>query len=358
MKNKVLITGSGGLIGYESTKFFLDKGWEVAGIDNNMRSYFFGEKGDTKNNIKHLIKQNKNYNHINLDIRNREEILGLFKENGPFHLIIHTAAQPSHNWAAKEPFTDFDVNALGTLNLLEAFRLHSNEGVFIFTSTNKVYGDRPNKVNLIETESRYDFAKNQNELGVSTKGVSEEMSIDNSTHSIFGSSKVAADVLAQEYGKYFGLNIGIFRGGCLTGPQHSAVELHGFLAYIVKCAKEGKQYTIFGYKGKQVRDQIHSKDVVSAFWEFYKNPKKGDVYNLGGGKENAASIIEIIDILKTEFGLKLNYTYSDENRIGDHICYYTDLTKLKSDYPEWKIKIPIKEIIKEIIEWDNPKNKD
>ncbi|NQU98255.1 NAD-dependent epimerase/dehydratase family protein [Candidatus Woesearchaeota archaeon] len=348
---KVLVTGSGGLIGFETVAFFLKKDVEVIGIDNNMRRYFFGEKGDTTGNIQFLKGLNKKFTNLNLDIRDREKIMKVFTEKGPFDLVVHTAAQPSHDWAAKEPFTDFDVNAVGTLNLLEAFRLHSSKGVFIFTSTNKVYGDTPNKVKLLELEKRYKYDEHQTMNGVSTEGISEEMTLDDNTHSIFGASKAAADIMAQEYGRYFKLNVGIFRGGCLTGPQHSAVELHGFLAYIVDCAINNKPYTIFGYKGKQVRDQIHSKDVVSLFYEFYKNPKQGIAYNLGGGKENSASILEVIDVLENDFRLKLKYTLSDQNRIGDHLCYYSDLTKLKKDYPNWKITISIKDMIKEMIEW-------
>ncbi|MBU0667082.1 MAG: NAD-dependent epimerase/dehydratase family protein [Nanoarchaeota archaeon] len=352
---KVLVTGSGGLIGYESCNFFLQKNAEVVGVDNNMRRYFFGEKGDTTGNITYLESLSKKFRNIKLDIRNRNDVLKLFEKEGHFDLIIHTAAQPSHDWAAKEPFTDFDVNAVGTLNMLESFRLYSPKGVFIFTSTNKVYGDAPNKVNLIEQKTRWKYDNKQIMSGISLNGVSEQMTIDDSTHSVFGASKVAADVMAQEYGRYFNLNVGVFRGGCLTGPQHSAVELHGFLAYIVDCAVTGKPYTIFGYKGKQVRDQIHSRDVVAVFYEFYKNPKQGVAYNLGGCKENSISILEVIDLLDKDFGLKLNYTYSETNRIGDHICYYSDMSKFKKDYPNWKITIPVKEIIKEMIEWKNRK---
>lgn len=346
---KILITGVGGLIGSETATFFLGKGWYVCGIDNNQRKYFFGREGDTSENITYLEK-NKKFVHIGVDIRQREEIINLFKNDGPFDLIIHTAAQPSHDWAKKEPFTDYDINAVGTLNLLESFRLYSPKSVFIFTSTNKVYGDKPNEAVLIEGSKRYAIAGKQHLSGVTSRGISESMSIDQSTHSLFGASKAAADILCQEYGRYFHLNVGIFRGGCLTGPQHSAVPLHGFLAYIVNCALRGEPYTILGYKGKQVRDQIHSKDVVSAFWEFFQNPKKGEVYNIGGGKDNSASILEIIDILKEDFELQLKYSYEKSNRVGDHICYYTDLSKLKRDYPNWKIKWPLKKIIQEIIQ--------
>ena len=346
---KVLITGAGGLIGSEAAKFSLKEGNKVVGIDNNMRRYFFGEGGDTSRNINSLQQMSTNFSNFNLDIRDRRSLAELFKQEAPFDLIIHTAAQPSHDWAAKEPFTDFDINAVGTLNLLENFRLYSPQAVFIFTSTNKVYGDSPNKVNLVEQETRYEYASEQSMLGVSSSGISEAMTLDNSTHSIFGASKVAADVLAQEYGRYFKLDVGVFRGGCLTGPQHSAVELHGFLTYIVNCAKTGKPYTIFGYKGKQVRDQIHSLDVVQAFEEFRKAPRQGEAYNLGGGKENSASVLEVISILKGEFDLELKYTLSEQNRIGDHICYYSDLTKFKTHYPNWQLTKSIRQIIEEII---------
>lgn len=348
---RVLVTGSGGLIGYESCKFFLNKDAEVIGIDNNMRKYFFGEKGDTRGNIDNLRSSYSRFENYPIDIRLRENIATLFENKGPFDLVIHTAAQPSHDWAAKAPFTDFDVNATGTLNLLESFRNNSPKGVFIFTSTNKVYGDNPNKVNLVELDKRYDYADKQEMLGVSDKGISEEMSLDHCMHSLFGASKVAADVLVQEYGRYFGLNTGVFRGGCLTGPQHSAVELHGYLAYIVRCAQQRKYYTIFGYKGKQVRDQIHSYDVVNAFWHFYQNPKKGEAYNLGGTKENAISILETLDLLKDKFGLRLNSAYKKSNRAGDHICYYSDMSKFKKDYPNWKLTKTVDNIIEEILSW-------
>lgn len=347
---KVLVTGAGGLIGYESVKYFCMQGDDVIGIDNNMRSYFFGPGGDVAGNLDFLKQYGRNFTHFNADIRDRQGVIDLFKEQGPFSLMIHTAAQPSHDWAAREPFTDFDVNAMGTLNLLEAFRIHSPEGVFVFTSTNKVYGDNPNEVNLVEDDKRYEYAVEQTMAGVSESGISESMTIDSCTHSLFGASKAAADILVQEYGRYFGLYTGVFRGGCLTGPQHSAVELHGYLAYIVGCAIEKKPYTIFGYKGKQVRDQIHSMDVVSALNEFYKDPRKGAVYNLGGCKENSLSILETIDILSSKFGLDLDYEYSDNNRIGDHICYYSDMAKFKDDYPEWKLTRKVDDIIKEMVD--------
>ena len=347
---RVLVTGSGGLIGSESAKFYLDLGYEVLGIDNNLRKYFFGEIADTTHNISELAQRYKSFRNYSFDLRERQKVLDFFRDKKGFDLVIHTAAQPSHDWAAKEPFTDFDVNANGTLNLLEAFRQYSPAGVFIFTSTNKVYGDNPNKVGLVEKETRFDYAAEQTMQGVSGKGISEQMSMDQCTHSLFGVSKASADFLCQEYGRYFGLNVGVFRGGCLTGPQHSAVQLHGFLAYIVDRAVKDQPYTIIGYKGKQVRDQIHSFDVVSAFHEFYKEPRKGEAYNIGGGRENSASILEIANFLRDDFGITLNSSYVDENRIGDHICYYTDLTKLRSDYPKWKITRGLKAIISEIIE--------
>jgi len=349
-----LITGSGGLIGSETCKYFIEKGFKVLGIDNNLRRYFFGEKGDTKGNIRSLEKS-KDFKNYDFELRDREKVITFFKEHSPLELIVHTAAQPSHDWASKEPFTDFDVNANVTLNLLESFREYSPESVFIFTSTNKVYGDNPNKVPLKELDKRWeydlskDFQKIELKNGVSEKGINEMMSLDHCKHSLFGASKVAADILCQEYGRYFDLNVGVFRGGCLTGPQHSAVELHGFLNYIVGCAVNKKPYTIFGYKGKQVRDQIHSFDVVSSFHEFYLNPKKGEAYNLGGCKQNSASILEIIDLLKENFDLKLQYSYKEDNRIGDHICYYSDMTKFKKDYPKWKIGFGLNDIIKKIV---------
>lgn len=346
---KVLVTGAGGLIGSETAKFYSEKGASVVGIDNNMRRYFFGEGGSVSDNLNHLKAKSNQFKNHGIDIRDRAAVVEIYKKDGPFDLVVHTAAQPSHDWAAREPMTDFDINAVGSLNVLEGFRLYSPKGVFIFTSTNKVYGDKPNEVALTELDKRHDYDKNQTLAGVSSHGISERMSVDSVTHSVFGASKLAADVLSQEYGRYFGLKIGIFRGGCLTGPQHAAVELHGFLAYIVHCAVLGKPYTIFGYKGKQVRDQIHSKDVVTAFEEFRKKPGQGVVYNLGGGKQNSASVLEVIDILKDRFSLNLNYALKDQNRIGDHICYYSDMRKFKKDYPNWKMKYGLVDIIKELI---------
>lgn len=341
---KALITGSNGLIGSECVKFFAEKGYEIHGLDNDMRSYFFGKEGSTR------WKQKENekipsYTHHNIDIRNEKDIEELFK-NTQFDVILHTAAQPSHDWAAKEPLTDFSVNALGTLILLENYRKYSPKATFIFTSTNKVYGDRPNSLPLVELETRYEIDPEH----PYKNGIDESMSIDNSLHSVFGASKVAADVMVQEYGKYFGLNTGVFRGGCLTGPAHSAAELHGFLAYLVKCIATGKKYTIYGYKGKQVRDNIHSYDLVNMLWHFHQNPRQGEVYNAGGGRHSNVSMLEAISKIEKILGKKAIVEYKDENRIGDHIWYVSDLWKFKSHYPEWDFTYDIDKIIKEICE--------
>jgi CDP-paratose 2-epimerase len=343
---KILVTGSGGLIGSQTVKFYAEKGAEIVGIDNNMRQYFFGESASTKWNVEALKKNHSQYTHFNVDIRNNDEIEDIFKKQGPFDLIVHTAAQPSHDWAAKEPFTDFTINANGTLVLLENFRKHSPKGVFIFTSTNKVYGDTPNALPLVELETRYEIQEGHK----FSKGIDETMSIDNSKHSLFGASKVAADVLVQEYGKYFGLSTAAFRGGCLTGPDHSGAELHGFLAYLAKCVVEGKKYMVFGYKGKQVRDNIHSWDLVNAFDHFYKNPRKGEVYNIGGARHSNISMIEAIKELEKLTGKKLDWEYLEENRSGDHIWYISDVSKFKSHYPKWEFKYDMGMILREIVE--------
>jgi CDP-paratose 2-epimerase len=339
---KILITGSGGLIGSEASRYFL-KNHKVFGIDNNTRQVLFGPAGSVLTNIENLNKFS-NYTHLSVDIRNRGEILSIFKRYKP-DVIIHCAAQPSHDKAASIPFDDFDINATGTINLLESCRLHCKDAVFINMSTNKVYGDTPNKLNLIESEKRYDFADEKY-----INGINETLSIDNCLHSLFGASKVSSDIIAQEYGKYFGMNVGVFRGGCLTGPQHAGVELHGFLSYIVKCALSDKPYTIFGYKGKQVRDQIHSYDVIKAFECFIENPRQGEVYNIGGCKENSSSILEIIDLLERLAGKRLNYVLTNDNRIGDHICYYSDMSKFKTHYNNWSLTYNLTDIIQEIYE--------
>ncbi len=343
---RVLVTGSSGLIGSEAVTFFDNMGFEVSGLDNNMRAQFFGPKGDTLDNLARLQAQCKNFTSYNQDIRDRKGVEEIFKKLKP-ELIIHTAAQPSHDLAATMPFEDFDVNAVGTLNLLEATRRVCPEAVFIHVSTNKVYGDAPNFLNLVEKETRWDYADAEYE-----HGIAETMSIDQCKHSLFGASKAAGDILAQEYGKYDGIELktGIFRGGCLTGPQHAGVELHGFLNYLVKVALEEGPYTIFGYKGKQVRDQIHCHDVINAFWHFAQNPRPGEVYNLGGGKGNAASLVECVSMIEERTGKKPKLTYSDTNRIGDHICYYSDLRKLKEHYPGWDLTYSLDKIVDEMIE--------
>lgn len=327
---KVLVTGSAGLIGSESVKFFADKDFEVFGIDNDMRSYFFGKEGSTIWNRELLQKKYKNYTHFGFDIRDKEEVASLFKKH-KFDLIIHAAAQPSHDWAAKEPLTDFSINATATLILLENFRKYSPDGVFVFTSTNKVYGDRPNTLPLIDLEKRYELPKNHRYY----QGIDESMSIDNTLHSVFGASKVAADIMVYEYGKYFKLKTAVFRGGCLTGPAHSGARLHGFLSYLVKCIATGLKYTIYGYKGKQVRDNIHSYDLVNAFFHVYQNPRQGEVYNIGGSRYSNISILEAIEKIEKMLNKKARIKYVDENRIGDHIWYISDVSKFKAHYPNW-----------------------
>lgn len=344
MKRKILITGSAGLIGSESVKFFAEKGFEIHGIDNNMRKYFFGEEASTDWSRKLLEKSLKeNYIHYKVDIRDYKNLEEIFKKN-KFELIIHTAAQPSHDWAAKEPLTDFGVNATGTLNLLELYRQYSPKGVFIFTSTNKVYGDTPNRLPLRELKNRFELSKSHKYYA----GIDESMSIDNTTHSVFGASKVAADVMVQEYGKYFKLNTVAFRGGCLTGPAHSGTKLHGFLAYLVKCIAEGLPYTIFGYKGKQVRDNIHSYDLVNAFYHFYLKPRSGEVYNIGGSRHSNISILEAIQKIESILGKKAKVKYDNHNRIGDHIWYVSDVSKFQKHYPKWKYQYTGDQIIEEI----------
>lgn len=346
-----IVTGSAGLIGSQACNYFSEKGYKIIGIDNDMRSYFFGEYASTKDSSKSLINNLSNYEHYEVDIRNYNKLNDIFiKYASDIEIVIHTAAQPSHDWAAKEPLTDFSVNATGTINLLEVTRLNSSKATFIFTSTNKVYGDTPNKSPFIrEYETRWECV---NDLGV-LLSIDEKMSIDNTKHSVFGASKVAADIMCQEYGKYFGLNVGIFRGGCLTGPNHAGTELHGFLSYLVKCIINDKPYTIFGYKGKQVRDNIHAWDLVNMFWHFHKNPKPGEVYNAGGGRENSISILEAIDTINRIAGTNWsNYSISEQNRIGDHIWYISELSKFKSDYPEWNITISLEEIIKQMVDFE------
>lgn len=338
---RILVTGSAGLIGSEAARHYDALGHEVVGVDNNMRRSFFGPDGDTSWQRQRLEQSCSRYRHAAIDIRDRAAVARLFEEFRP-EAIVHCAAQPSHDLAAKIPFDDFEVNALGTLNLLEAARQHTPEAPFIFTSTNKVYGDGPNMLELVELDSRYDFADPRH-----AAGIAEDFSIDQCKHSLFGASKVAADVMVQEYGRYFGMNTVCFRGGCLTGAGHSGAQLHGYLSYIFKAAAQGRHYTIFGYKGKQVRDQIHSRDVIGAFDAFLANPRPGAVYNLGGGKANSISILESIDRIEQLSGRKLSWSLSEENRIGDHIVYYTDLARFRADYPQWQLGTSIDDIFEE-----------
>jgi len=339
---KVLVTGSSGLIGSEAVEHFDRQGHDVFGVDNNMRRVFFGPAGDTLWNLERLKNTAKRFTHAAIDIRDRAALEGLFTAQR-FDLIVHCAAQPSHDKAREIPLLDFEVNALGTVNLLEMTRQHCPDAVFIFLSTNKVYGDAPNEIPMKELETRYDYARAED-----YDGVDETCRIDRTLHSLFGASKAAADLAAQEYGRYFQMKVGIFRGGCLTGPWHSGVELHGFLSYLVKVALTGGRYTVYGYKGKQVRDNIHSHDVVRAIEEFAANPRPGEVYNLGGGRENSISMMEAIERVERLTGRKLDWHYVDEARKGDHICYISNLAKFKRDYPGWKITRGIDAILEEM----------
>jgi len=344
---KVLITGSSGLIGSEAVEFFDQRGWEVHGVDNNMRRDFFGPDGDTTWNLKRLRRRTRHFAHHPLDIRDRQAVLGLFGEKRP-ELIIHCAAQPSHDLAKDRPFDDFDINAVGTLNLLEAVRRYVAESPFIFMSTNKVYGDAPNERPLLELETRWDYANPED-----FHGIDEHCRIDACLHSLFGASKAAADLMVQEYGRYFQMPTVCLRGGCLTGPNHSGAELHGFLAYLAKATKEGRSYRIFGYKGKQVRDNIHSHDVCTFFETFYRRPKVAAVYNLGGGRDNSVSVHEAIARFEDLIGRKLAVTYVEQNRVGDHICYISDLRRIRGDYAEWSIARSLDDILRELA--DPPK---
>jgi CDP-paratose 2-epimerase len=339
----ILVTGSSGLIGSEAVEYFDRQGHRVVGVDNNMRSVFFGPQGDTLWNLERLKGITHRFTPTALDIRDHEGVRALFREHH-FDVIIHCAAQPSHDKAADIALLDFEVNALGTVNLLETARQHCREAPFIFMSTNKVYGDAPNEKPLRETETRYDYAD-----PADFEGIDENCRIDRSLHSLFGASKVAADVYAQEYGRYFGMGVGIFRGGCLTGPSHSGVELHGFLSYLVKVALSGETYTVYGYKGKQVRDNIHSSDAVRAFEEFARNPRPGEVYNLGGGRANSVSILEAISRVEDLTGKKVKWKYSHQARRGDHICYISNLRKIKSHYPAWEITRDLNAILDEMV---------
>jgi len=341
---KLLVTGSSGLIGSEVCTYFAKQGNIIHGVDNNERAVFFGPQGDTSWRLRELQNSIKDFSHHDLDIRERQRVLDLIKKIKP-DAIVHTAAQPSHDKAASIPFDDFDVNAVGTLNLLEATRQFCSDSPFVHMSTNKVYGDGPNEVSLKELDTRWDYADPTYE-----NGISESFSIDQCKHSLFGASKVAADIMVQEYGRYFGMATCCLRGGCLTGPSHSGVELHGFLSYLVKCNLDGKTYKIFGYKGKQVRDNIHSEDVAQFIDLFVQSPRSGEAYNLGGGKENSCSILEAFEICESHSGNSQKYEYLEDNRIGDHICYYSDLTKIKSHYPTFTLRHSLSDTIKQIVE--------
>lgn len=343
---KLLVTGSAGLIGSEVCYYFSERGWEIHGFDNNQRSIFFGADGDTSWNLNRLKGSIRHYTHYDIDIRDRQSILELIKKIKP-NAIVHAAAQPSHDLAAKIPFDDFDINAVGTLNLLEAAKRYVTESPFVFLSSNKVYGDAVNEIPLVELETRWEYSDSYYE-----NGIPETFRIDQSKHSLFGASKLAADVMVQEYGRYFDMNTCCLRGGCLTGPNHAGAELHGFLSYLIKCNIEGIKYKVYGYEGKQVRDNIHSYDVASFIDEFIKSPRCGEVYNLGGGKENTCSILEAFDIVSDISGKAMDYEYIEKNREGDHICYYSDLRKMRMHYPQWSISIPLASIFQEItVDW-------
>jgi CDP-paratose 2-epimerase len=343
-----VITGSCGLIGFESAAHFGSDGMTVAGIDNDMRAAFFGPEASTRASRERLqTALGASYEHHDLDVRDRAAMLTLFERYGnEISLVVHTAAQPSHDWAAREPFTDFDINAVGTLNLLEATRLHAPDAVFIFTSTNKVYGDTPNSLPFVELEQRWELPDDHEWHG----GIDETMSIDASLHSLFGASKVAADVLVQEYGRYFELRTACFRGGTLTGPNHAAAELHGFLAYVVRCAMTRRPYTIYGYKGKQVRDAIHSSDLIACFDAFHRAPRVAQVYNIGGGRFSNVSVLEAIDLVQEVTGEEMSYEYTDTNRVGDHIWWIGDNGRFAEHYPEWRQEYDVRAIAEELYE--------
>jgi len=342
----VLVSGSAGLIGAETVRHFAQAGRSVVGIDNDMRAYFFGEEASTHWAVAGLQASFPDYHHHEVDIRDYGALEGVFQQYaGGIDLVVHTAAQPSHDWAAKEPLTDFGVNALGTMHLLELTRLHAPDAPFIFTSTNKVYGDLPNSLPLVEEETRWEVEQSH---PYAAKGIDESMSIDQCTHSVFGASKVAADVMVQEYGHYFGMKTAVFRGGCLTGSGHSGAELHGFLAYLMKCAATHKPYRIFGYKGKQVRDNIHASDLVSCFAAFAEAPRSGEVYNIGGSRHSNCSMMEAIALCEEITGNKMSVEYLDENRVGDHIWWISDVSKFQAHYPQWQYRYDIRAILEEI----------
>jgi CDP-paratose 2-epimerase len=340
-----VVTGAAGLIGSETCRRFHLQSFRIVGIDNDMRARFFGADASTQSTRKALEQSLKNYRHFNADIRDSGAIEDIFKQfRGEIKAVIHTAAQPSHDWAAREPHTDFGVNAAGTLNMLEATRRYCPEAVFIFTSTNKVYGDTPNQLPLVADENRWEIDRAHRYR----EGIDESMSIDQTKHSLFGASKVAADVMVQEYGRYFGMRTVCFRGGCLTGPGHAGTELHGFLAYLMKCTVMGKPYRVFGYGGKQVRDNIHSHDLVEAFWQFFSAPRAGEVYNMGGSRHSNCSMLEAIQLCQEISGRELDWKYVEDNRIGDHIWWISDVRKFQSHFPQWKYRYDLIGILKEI----------
>jgi len=341
---KVFVTGSSGLVGSELAAHFAPQAERVVGADNNGRADFFGPEGDTTSNLARLRREAPSYRHHDLDVRDRDKLRRVFQAEGPFDLILHCAAQPSHDLAASRPFDDFDVNATGTLNVLETTRQLSPEAVFVHMSTNKVYGDAPNELPLVELPTRWEYARPE-DIG----GVTEEMRIDRSKHSLFGAGKVAADVLVQEYGRYFGMRTTCLRAGCMTGPNHAGVELHGFLSYLVKAQLCGRTYQIYGYKGKQVRDNLHSHDVATAIEAIYRAPRVGEVYNLGGGRDNSCSILEAFERVEELTGRRMSYVYLDRAREGDHICYISDLTRLQQHYPEWKVSRSLDDILIELV---------
>jgi CDP-paratose 2-epimerase len=343
-----LITGSGGLIGSQAATFFHEKGMTVVGIDNDLRSHFFGPEASTQWKSGELKRTLPRYQHHDLDIRNSDGVFELFQRHGrDTALVVHAAAQPSHDWAARDPMMNFSVNANGTLVLLEAVRRYSPDAVFVFTSTNKVYGDRPNSLPLIERETRWEIEPSHPYFA---RGIDETMSVDGTLHSLFGVSKLAADLMVQEYGRYFGLKTGVFRGGCLTGPAHSGAELHGFLSYLVRCAVAGTPYTVHGYKGKQVRDNIHSFDLINAFWHFFRNPRAGEVYNMGGSRHSNCSMLEAIALIEKTAGRRMEYSVSPSARMGDHMWWISDVSKFQAHYPQWKYAYDLPGIIGELVD--------
>src|SRR5215472_5380876 len=343
-----IVSGSSGLVGSEVVAFFCDKGFDVVGLDNDMRAYFFGTDASTQWNRDRLKRTHRRFTAQETDIRDAEAVNAIFASHGSaIKVVVHTAAQPSHDWATREPLTDFSVNATGTLNLLEATRMHAPDAAFIFTSTNKVYGDQPNALPLVELDTRWEVASDHR---YAATGIDESMSIDNTLHSVFGASKVAADILVQEYGRYFGLRSVCFRGGCLTGPHHAGAKLHGFLAYLGKCAVTGEPYTVLGYKGKQVRDNIHSFDLVEAFWQFVQAPRCGEIYNMGGGRFANCSVLEAIALFERVTGKPMNWSYLDDSRTGDHIWWISDTTKFEKHYPAWQRRVSLEKTVAEIVE--------